>query len=300
MGLNIDRLKTGVAAAVAVGGLFKKDTTFKDPGGDFGRFLMEMRNGGVSRNNKFMVTLMQPAGVPVAPDDQVQRRIGLYAIDVEIPTREIYTEASRIYGTNEEVPVDYQYGLTFQMTFYVDLAYRNLSYFDRWMNAIVDTTSNDISYSDTYAGVVEVMVVDNYLANEEVILKKPSIMDTIKNSFMKSFDPVNEKYADPIAMFESAPVAVFQFAGAYPKSIQVKRLSNNSKEFQEVTVTFAYQKLSPIYTYSNSERYLPNVKLKKATFVDKLIGNATSKVSGVASAAGGIAGSIANIARIGG
>ena len=93
---------------------------------------------------------------------------------------------------------------------------------------------------------------------------------------------------------------MYKFVDAYPKSMQVKKLSNNSKEFQEVTVTFAYTKLVPRYRYATTERTSPKLPSGKQSFTDKLLGNVTSKVSGFASTAGGVAGSIANIARIGG
>jgi hypothetical protein len=298
MALNLNTVKKGVGAAAAIGGLFKKDKPLSGPLGEQGSFTSTIKQYGIARPNKFQVTLHLPRFA--IPSNKQVRTLSLYAVDVEIPTREIYTEKSRIYGTSVEMPIDYQYGLTFQVVFYVDNAYQNVSAINDWMDKVVDFESNDINYRTEYEGSVEVEIIDFKLDNESKLFKKPSMVDSIKNSFLKSFDPNNDKYADPVAEFSEDTVVSYMFASAFPKSMQIKRLSNNSKEYQEVTVVFAYTKVSPKYNYKHSEKYLPKIPSNKQSFADKLLGNVTSKVSGFASTAGGVAGSIANIARIGG
>lgn len=279
----LDNKNFGVALGAA------KSSPDEAAGGKFAQFINTLKTYGVSRRNRYVVEMTLPTSDKIAMDRPTSAMIGVYATDVELPTKEVYTDRSRIYGTNVEMPSDYQFGLTFDITFYVDASYKAVSMFDRWVDLVVRPLSNDIGYHKDYVGTVVVSIIDYSIANDGGDNNTASIVDEAAKRFA-SLNSIRLNKESPSVKTVDSEIARYTYLDAYPKAIKVKRLSNDAKDYQEVTITFAYRKVVPFYAYGNAERLSPRIDVTRKSGLlsllpeeigGSLIGNIDSAIGAI-------------------
>ena len=101
-------------------------------------------NGGFAFTNKYLVSFNN---LPVAFSDF--RLLSLTCENTSLPTRSIQASEKLIYGTSYQMPYKHAYG-EISMTFYLTENMQSKSFFDRWLDKIVDPNTGDIGYYEDY------------------------------------------------------------------------------------------------------------------------------------------------------
>ena len=101
-------------------------------------FIHTIGNYGVARNNKFEVILPRIVGAnnenKISSDDLW---IPLYAETLDIPGKLINTVPTRIQSKTYELPSEFLYSDTLNLTFLVDTRMQVRHYFDAWLNIVM-------------------------------------------------------------------------------------------------------------------------------------------------------------------
>ena len=103
--------------------------------------------GGVAYNDKYMVTIGQPAGFMLNPI--ANRRLSILCENVTLPTKSLATFEKSIYGPVKAMP----YRMTFteaSMSFIMRDGMKEKKYFDAWQNKIVDQKTGNLGFFDDY------------------------------------------------------------------------------------------------------------------------------------------------------
>ena len=109
--------------------------------------------GGVAYNDKYMVTIGQPAGFMLNPI--ANRRLSILCENVTLPTKSLATFEKSIYGPVKAMP----YRMTFteaSMSFIMTDSMEEKDYFDTWQNRIVDQKTGNLGFFDDY--VVDISI----------------------------------------------------------------------------------------------------------------------------------------------
>jgi hypothetical protein len=103
-------------------------------------------NGGFAFANKYLVMLTDlPSGLSATEAKLLQ-----YTCEnTSLPTRSIQASEKLIYGTSYQMPYKHAYG-EISMTFYLTEDMQSKSFFDRWLDKIVDPNTGDIGYYEDY------------------------------------------------------------------------------------------------------------------------------------------------------
>jgi hypothetical protein len=140
----------------------------------------------------------------------ISRYLALQCEAAELPGKSLNTEPIQIYNLTYEVPFQAVYTDT-SLTFLCTNEFYERKLFDRWLEAIVPTDTNNVRYPkgrDT-----------TYLTNITVI-----------------------QYDDFIKQ-----IYAVQFIDAFPKTISAQPLSWSDDGFHRLTVQFAYKRHKTIY-----------------------------------------------------
>jgi hypothetical protein len=162
------------------------------------RFKEEIKGRGLARTNKFIVEI----GLPelIQKDMFNLEIVQLFCETASIPGVNIATQANRTFGEQREIPYDRNFE-PFTLNFYVDHAMTVKSFFDNWLNSVIDPNSRTINYYEQYITDIKITVIGN-----------------------------NEDKIYTITLYE-----------AYPKTIQSITLDQNSREAMKLGVTFNYK-----------------------------------------------------------
>ena len=103
-------------------------------------------NGGFAFANKYLVTL---ADLPTGLSSTEAKLLQYTCENTSLPTRSIQASEKLIYGTSYQMPYKHAYG-EISMTFYLTEDMQSKSFFDRWLDKIVDPNTGDIGYYEDY------------------------------------------------------------------------------------------------------------------------------------------------------
>lgn len=143
-------------------------------------------------------------------DPVISRYLALQCESTELPGKSLQTDEVQIYGPSFQVPRQAVYG-DISFTFICTNDFYERKLFDRWMEAIVPTDTNNTRFAKG---------------------EKTRFLTDIKivqyNDFFKQIYAVD-------------------LIDAFPKSINAQSLSWSEEGFHRLTVQFAYQKFKTIY-----------------------------------------------------
>ena len=108
-----------------------------------------LNSGGIAFNDKYLVTLNQPAGFDLPGEQDMRRQLSLLCDTATLPTKSLATFEKSIYGPVKAMP----YRMTFteaSMSFIMTDGMAEKHYFDAWQNMIVDQTSGNLGFFDDY------------------------------------------------------------------------------------------------------------------------------------------------------
>ena len=180
----------------------------------------------------------------------LSRYLALQCESAELPGKTLLTQDVKIYGPGFKVPYQTQYTET-TLTFVCTNEFYERKLFERWMEAIMPTDTNNLRYSKDEES--------RYMTNIQII----QYDDFIKKIF------------------------IIELLDAFPISIASQPLSWSEEGFHRVSVQFTYQKYRVVYSgsYDIAAAALALFGAKAATFFDKAgqkvsdtIGGAISRV----------------------
>ena len=180
----------------------------------------------------------------------LSRYLALQCESAELPGKTLLTQDVKIYGPGFKVPFQTQYTET-TLTFVCTNEFYERKLFERWMEAIMPTDTNNLRYSKDEE--------TRYMTNIQII----QYDDFIKKIF------------------------IIELLDAFPVSIASQPLSWSEEGFHRVSVQFTYQKYRVVYSgsYDIAAAALALFGAKAATFFDKAgqkvsdtIGGAISRV----------------------
>jgi hypothetical protein len=143
----------------------------------------------------------------------MSRNLALQCEAAELPGKTMTTADVKIYGPTFKVPYQTQYSDT-SLTFLCTNEFYERKLFDRWMEAIHPTDTNNLRYPKGDKS--------RYLTNIKII-----------------------QYDDFIKQ-----IYAVELIDAFPIGVSAQQLSWSEDSFHRVSVQFAYQRYKPVYTGS--------------------------------------------------
>jgi hypothetical protein len=119
------------------------------------QFISTIKQQGLSRTNRYAVTLTPPVTV----DNANLNTILLLCDQVSLPGINYATVQNRTFGEFREVPYEKLFD-TVSMSFYVDQGLQVKFLFDKWMSFIQDPKSRRFNYYKNYISPMEIVVQD--------------------------------------------------------------------------------------------------------------------------------------------
>jgi hypothetical protein len=140
----------------------------------------------------------------------ISRYLSLQCEAAELPGKSLITQDAKVYGPTYKVPYQTQYGET-NLTFLCTNDFYERKLFDRWLESIMPTDTNNLRYPDDDA--------TRYLTNIKIIQY---------DEFIKQ-------------------IYAIELIDAYPISISSQPLSWSEDNFHRLTVQFTYKKYRTVY-----------------------------------------------------
>ena len=106
-------------------------------------------HGGISYNDKYMVTLNKPPKFELPGGAQMRQSLSMLCDTASLPTKSLATYEKTIYGPTKAMP----YRMTFteaSMSFIMRDYMNEKKYFDEWQNKIVDQKTGNLGFLEDY------------------------------------------------------------------------------------------------------------------------------------------------------
>jgi hypothetical protein len=150
---------------------------------------------------------------PVGANSTLSRYLALQCESAELPGRTLMTQEAKIYGPTYKVPYQSQYN-EMTLTFLCTNEFWERKLFDRWIEAIMPSDTNNMRYAKDEA--------TRYMTPIKVI-----------------------QYDDFIKQ-----IYAIELVDAFPIGVSAQPLSWSEDGFHRLSVQFAYQRYKPVYTGS--------------------------------------------------
>jgi hypothetical protein len=150
---------------------------------------------------------------PVGANSTLSRYLALQCETAELPGRTLMTHEAKVYGPTYKVPYQSQYN-EMTLTFLCTNEFWERKLFDRWIEAIMPSDTNNMRYAKDEA--------TRYMTPIKVI-----------------------QYDDFIKQ-----IYAVELIDAFPIGISAQQLSWAEDGFHRLSVQFAYQRYKPVYTGS--------------------------------------------------
>jgi hypothetical protein len=150
---------------------------------------------------------------PVGANSTLSRYLALQCETAELPGRTLMTHEAKVYGPTYKVPYQSQYN-EMTLTFLCTNEFWERKLFDRWIEAIMPSDTNNMRYAKDEA--------TRYMTPIKVI-----------------------QYDDFIKQ-----IYAVELVDAFPIGISAQPLSWSEDGFHRLSVQFAYQRYKPVYTGS--------------------------------------------------
>jgi hypothetical protein len=149
---------------------------------------------------------------PVGSNATLTRYLALQCEAAELPGRTLMTQEAKVYGPTYKIPYQSQYN-EMTLTFLCTNEFWERKLFDRWIEAIMPSDTNNMRYAkgpQTYMAPIKVIQYDDF---------------------------IKQIYA-------------VELVDAFPIGISAQPLSWSEDGFHRLSVQFAYQRYKPVYTGS--------------------------------------------------
>ena len=111
-------------------------------------FLAEVRNKGLSKPNRFEISIQNP---PCVTNKSWGQKVNMFCDQAIFPQTRIITSRQQLFGPPEFRPVGVDYGGdNLSLQFLVDREMQVKQYFDSWMDGIVNRTTYTTNYKQNY------------------------------------------------------------------------------------------------------------------------------------------------------
>ena len=150
-----------------------------------GRIMAKVSEGeGMARPSRFLVRFNVPnnivlnkesfdvknhaaEGTGVLGGQELARTVGMMCHSVEMPSRDVNTKSSLIYGPKREMPYAYSFPGTVELSVYGDKFLRQRVFFETWQKMIFDINSHNLNYYDEYTGSVDIMQLGSFESDND-------------------------------------------------------------------------------------------------------------------------------------
>ena len=120
-------------------------------------FKSTVLGAGLARTNRFEVIITPPRGF----SNTYATKVSLLCEQANLPMLNISTKPHRIYGPNYQRPITSEYGGEgLPLTFHVDRNMDVKTFFDDWMQTIVNDATFNVAYQEEYISEVEIFQLD--------------------------------------------------------------------------------------------------------------------------------------------
>ena len=153
-------------------------------------FIATIKKEGLARQNRFTVDIA----------DNTNRIVQLFCEQAVLPSLSLASAATKSYGESREVVYDRNFE-SITLSFLVDTDMQVKTYFDKWIDKIVDPMTRNHQYYESYI--------------KNIVI---TVQDTKDNDTYK------------VVLYE-----------AYPKNISAVTLDYNAKDVMKIQVTFNYK-----------------------------------------------------------
>jgi hypothetical protein len=150
---------------------------------------------------------------PVGANSTLSRYLALQCESAELPGRTLMTQEAKVYGPTYKIPYQSQYN-EMTLTFLCTNEFWERKLFDRWIEAIMPSDTNNMRYAKDEA--------TRYMTPIKVI-----------------------QYDDFIKQ-----IYAIELIDAFPIGVSAQPLSWSEDGFHRLSVQFAYQRYKPVYTGS--------------------------------------------------
>lgn len=179
------------------------------------QFKSEVNRRGLAKPNRFEIAIYMPAAAGV--NSQI---VSLFCESTNLPQQTVNVKQQRIYGPAYQKPFGIDYGGDgINMTFLLDREMKIKTFFDNWINRIINPTEYYVYYENTYTSTIYVDQLD----------EKDNVTYSVK------------------------------LENAFPRSLSMLELNNTAQnQVHKLNVTFAYRRWMPMNITSNEIRTNPN------------------------------------------
>ncbi|NBO99967.1 MAG: hypothetical protein EBU90_07530 [Proteobacteria bacterium] len=181
------------------------------------RFLSTVFTKGFARPVRYEVTILPPPALRGTLSDVrgAANKVSLFCEISALPQLNVLTRSQRTYGPLTPRPFGVEYGgegLT--MTFYVDQEMDVKTFFDKWIQSIVNPITYNVSYMRDYTSNI---IIDQLNEQDEVVYRA-----TIEEAF--------------------------------PRSMNLLELNASSvNQIHRLNVTFTYRRYTTLQDFANTE-----------------------------------------------
>jgi hypothetical protein len=152
-----------------------------NPESTIGRFIANVAQGeGFARPTRYLVRIFIPnklqidapgsfsvsdtgdvpvtvnKGVNAMGGQELARNVGMMCENVEMPSRNVASEAHQVYGPKRDMPYAYTFPGTIGASFYADKFLRQRAFFETWQKLIFDINSHNLNYYDEYTSEIDI------------------------------------------------------------------------------------------------------------------------------------------------
>lgn len=112
----------------------------------------------LARTNRFEILIAKP---PTAFGSTRPSNVSLYCEQASLPPLNIFTKSFKIFGPAYQRPFTAEYGGEgISVTFHVDRNMTIKTYFDEWMQKIVDPVTGTVGYQEEYVTNIKIRQLD--------------------------------------------------------------------------------------------------------------------------------------------
>lgn len=162
-------------------------------------FISAIKSTGLARTNRYKVTIPFPTGIGSGNDSI--KIVSLFCDSASLPGVNIATNPARTYGESREMPYEKMYD-TVVFSFYVDSDLIIKSYFEQWVDKVIDPQTRSVGYYNDYVKDIDIEVYN---------------VDESQSPYY-------------VTLYE-----------AYPKSINAVNIDAASREVMKIAVTMQYK-----------------------------------------------------------
>lgn len=179
-------------------------------------FIAAVKTKSIAKTNQYVVEIFPPPHPRMAAPSSLLNLTSLYCNSASLPGISYATSSYHIFGEGREMPYQRMFE-PITLSFYVDADMNIKRFFDKWSKCIMNTTTRNVSYYNSYVSTIR-----------------------IKSAYAQQNNVVTDDW-NVVRSAEDVFPYVVELQEAYPKSIRSIDIDYGQAKLMELQVTFAYK-----------------------------------------------------------